>query len=98
MILLDSVYDSVFLLQNLQQELQKNPDSLPFDEVCIWMVSTTTSLLLLLSMINGLSYIYLFQWQILYCNIGNPQSLGQQPVTYFREVSLYSMYFCYSMQ
>ncbi|PUZ72922.1 hypothetical protein GQ55_2G434400 [Panicum hallii var. hallii] len=41
--------------QNLQQELQKNPDSLPFDE-------------------------------ILYCNIGNPQSLGQQPVTYFREV------------
>ncbi|CAN6219514.1 unnamed protein product [Urochloa humidicola] len=41
--------------QNLQQELQKNPDALPFDE-------------------------------ILYCNIGNPQSLGQQPVTYFREV------------
>ncbi|XP_066400361.1 alanine aminotransferase 2-like [Miscanthus floridulus] len=41
--------------QNLQQELQKNPESLPFDE-------------------------------ILYCNIGNPQSLGQQPVTYFREV------------
>ncbi|CAL5084076.1 unnamed protein product [Urochloa decumbens] len=41
--------------QNLQQELQKNPDTLPFDE-------------------------------ILYCNIGNPQSLGQQPVTYFREV------------
>ncbi|KAG2638387.1 alanine aminotransferase 2-like [Panicum virgatum] len=41
--------------QNLQQELQKNPDSLPFDE-------------------------------ILYCNVGNPQSLGQQPVTYFREV------------
>ncbi|CAN6206090.1 unnamed protein product [Urochloa humidicola] len=41
--------------QNLQQELQKNPDSLPFDE-------------------------------ILYCNIGNPQSLGQQPITYFREV------------
>ncbi|KAF2923934.1 hypothetical protein DAI22_07g230900 [Oryza sativa Japonica Group] len=41
--------------QNLQQELQKNPDSLPFDE-------------------------------ILYCNIGNPQSLGQQPVTFFREV------------
>ncbi|KAJ1291896.1 hypothetical protein BS78_02G351100 [Paspalum vaginatum] len=41
--------------QNLQQELQKHPESLPFDE-------------------------------ILYCNIGNPQSLGQQPVTYFREV------------
>ncbi|TVU37875.1 hypothetical protein EJB05_11217 [Eragrostis curvula] len=41
--------------QNLQQELQKNPESLPFDE-------------------------------ILYCNIGNPQSLGQQPVTFFREV------------
>ncbi|CAL5071760.1 unnamed protein product [Urochloa decumbens] len=41
--------------QNLQQELEKNPDALPFDE-------------------------------ILYCNIGNPQSLGQQPVTYFREV------------
>ncbi|RWW19870.1 hypothetical protein GW17_00016043 [Ensete ventricosum] len=24
--------------------------------------------------------------QILYCNIGNPQSLGQPPVTFFREV------------
>ncbi|KAJ3673677.1 hypothetical protein LUZ60_005669 [Juncus effusus] len=41
--------------QRLQQELQKNPDSLPFNE-------------------------------ILYCNIGNPQSLGQQPITFFREV------------
>jgi hypothetical protein len=37
MILLDSVYDLVFLLQNLQQELQKNPESLPFDEVSIWI-------------------------------------------------------------
>ncbi|KAL5197784.1 hypothetical protein ABZP36_001296 [Zizania latifolia] len=46
--------------QNLQQELEKNPESLPFDE-------------------------------ILYCNIGNPQSLGQQPVTFFREVSLYAL-------
>lgn len=34
-VLLGSVYDLVFPLQNLQQELQKNPDSLPFDEVCI---------------------------------------------------------------
>ncbi|KAH7655328.1 alanine transaminase protein [Dioscorea alata] len=41
--------------QRLQQELQENPGSHPFDE-------------------------------ILYCNIGNPQSLGQQPVTFFREV------------
>ncbi|PWZ38999.1 hypothetical protein Zm00014a_035559 [Zea mays] len=41
--------------QKLQQELQRNPESLPFDE-------------------------------ILYCNIGNPHSIGQQPVTYFREV------------
>ncbi|CAM8933597.1 unnamed protein product [Rhodiola kirilowii] len=24
--------------------------------------------------------------EILYCNIGNPQSLGQQPITFFREV------------
>ncbi|KAF6170267.1 hypothetical protein GIB67_013242 [Kingdonia uniflora] len=24
--------------------------------------------------------------EILYCNIGNPQSLGQKPITYFREV------------
>ena len=92
MILLDSVYDHDFLLQNLQQELQKNPDSLPFDEVCIWIPSTTTYLILLISMTNGVGYIYLLQWQILYCNIGNPQSLGQQPVTYFREVSLLSLY------
>lgn len=27
-----------------------------------------------------------FLLQILYCNIGNPQSLGQQPITFFREV------------
>ncbi|KAG5538040.1 hypothetical protein RHGRI_025207 [Rhododendron griersonianum] len=39
----------------LQQVLQENPGSHPFDE-------------------------------ILYCNIGNPQSLGQQPITFFREV------------
>jgi len=44
------------------------------------------------SMINRVSYVYLLQWQILYCNVGNPQSLGQQPVTYFREVSLLSLY------
>ncbi|XP_050886967.1 alanine aminotransferase 1, mitochondrial [Lathyrus oleraceus] len=24
--------------------------------------------------------------EIIYCNIGNPQSLGQQPITFFREV------------
>ncbi|KAL5562894.1 hypothetical protein UlMin_032641, partial [Ulmus minor] len=41
--------------KRLQQELQENPGSLPFDE-------------------------------ILYCNIGNPQSLSQQPITFFREV------------
>lgn len=45
----------VTLAQRLQQELQEEPGSLPFDE-------------------------------ILYCNIGNPQSLGQQPITFFREV------------
>ncbi|KXG38639.1 alanine aminotransferase 2 isoform X2 [Sorghum bicolor] len=41
--------------KRLQQQLQTQPGSLPFD-------------------------------QILFCNIGNPQSLGQQPVTFFREV------------
>ncbi|CAA6659281.1 unnamed protein product [Spirodela intermedia] len=45
----------VILAQRLQQELQSNPGSRPFDE-------------------------------ILYCNIGNPQSLGQLPITFFREV------------
>lgn len=25
--------------------------------------------------------------EIIYCNIGNPQSLGQPPITYFRQVS-----------
>lgn len=45
----------VNLAQKLQEELQSNPGSHPFDE-------------------------------ILYCNIGNPQSLGQQPITFFREV------------
>ncbi|XP_057548777.1 alanine aminotransferase 2 [Amaranthus tricolor] len=41
--------------EKLQEQLKKDPKSLPFDE-------------------------------ILYCNIGNPQSLGQQPITFFREV------------
>ncbi|KAJ9537641.1 hypothetical protein OSB04_030374 [Centaurea solstitialis] len=45
----------VSLAQKLQQDLQANPGSHPFEE-------------------------------ILYCNIGNPQSLGQQPITFFREV------------
>uniref|UniRef100_J3LKP4 Alanine aminotransferase 2 n=1 Tax=Oryza brachyantha TaxID=4533 RepID=J3LKP4_ORYBR len=44
-----------FFFQHLQQQLQAQPGSLPFDE-------------------------------ILYCNIGNPQSLGQKPITFFREV------------
>ncbi|KAA8540198.1 hypothetical protein F0562_024239 [Nyssa sinensis] len=50
-----SVAEIVTLAQRLQQELQANPGSHPFDE-------------------------------ILYCNIGNPQSLCQQPITFFREV------------
>ncbi|XP_052207093.1 alanine aminotransferase 2, mitochondrial-like isoform X3 [Diospyros lotus] len=41
--------------QKLQQEIQENPSSHPFDE-------------------------------IIYCNIGNPQSLGQQPINFFLEV------------
>ncbi|KAK9726836.1 hypothetical protein RND81_05G240600 [Saponaria officinalis] len=41
--------------EKLQEQLKKQPESLPFDE-------------------------------ILYCNIGNPQSLGQHPITFFREV------------
>ncbi|KAG8380218.1 hypothetical protein BUALT_Bualt07G0170500 [Buddleja alternifolia] len=45
----------VTLAQKIQQDLNDNPDSHPFDE-------------------------------IIYCNIGNPQSLGQQPITFFREV------------
>lgn len=45
----------VILAQKLQQDLNNNPNSHPFDE-------------------------------ILYCNIGNPQSLGQKPLTFFREV------------
>ncbi|XP_054792497.1 alanine aminotransferase 2-like [Prosopis cineraria] len=45
----------VTMAQKLQEELQANSGSHPFD-------------------------------QIIYCNIGNPQSLGQQPITFFREV------------
>lgn len=42
--------------EKLQEIIQSNPSSVPFDE-------------------------------IIYCNIGNPQSLGQQPITFFREVT-----------
>ncbi|KAL9247239.1 hypothetical protein vseg_020691 [Gypsophila vaccaria] len=45
----------VIQAENLHEQLKRQPESLPFDE-------------------------------ILYCNIGNPQSLGQQPITFFREV------------
>ncbi|KAL7607100.1 hypothetical protein Lser_V15G17802 [Lactuca serriola] len=45
----------VSIAQKLQQDLQTNPGSKPFNE-------------------------------ILYCNIGNPQALGQKPITFFREV------------
>ncbi|KAJ4745113.1 Alanine aminotransferase 2 [Rhynchospora pubera] len=41
--------------QRLQEELEKNPGSRPFDE-------------------------------IIYCNLGNPQALGQKPITFFRQV------------
>ncbi|KAH0866078.1 hypothetical protein HID58_083289 [Brassica napus] len=33
--------------------------------------------------------------EIIYCNIGNPQSLGQQPITFFREVNKLAWYFCF---
>lgn len=26
-------------------------------------------------------------WQVLYCNIGNPQSVGQKPITFYRQVA-----------
>ncbi|KAJ1700490.1 hypothetical protein LUZ63_000269 [Rhynchospora breviuscula] len=41
--------------QRLQEELEKNPGSRPFDEIT-------------------------------YCNLGNPQALGQKPITFFRQV------------
>ncbi|XP_024971188.1 alanine aminotransferase 2-like [Cynara cardunculus var. scolymus] len=45
----------VSVAEKLQEDLQANPGSHPFEE-------------------------------ILYCNIGNPQHLGQKPITFFREV------------
>ena len=27
--------------------------------------------------------------KLIYCNIGNPQSLGQQPITFHRQVQIY---------
>ncbi|GJN33911.1 hypothetical protein PR202_gb22541 [Eleusine coracana subsp. coracana] len=41
--------------ERLQQEIEENPGSLPFQEIT-------------------------------YCNLGNPQALGQRPITFFREV------------
>ncbi|GMP32606.1 hypothetical protein CsSME_00006286 [Camellia sinensis var. sinensis] len=71
------------------------------------MASSDSSLLVTLQSINtkvlkceyavrGEICFYLMQeLQILYCNIGNPQSLGQQPVTFFREVSILDHYHTY---
>ncbi|KAH7546994.1 hypothetical protein FEM48_Zijuj01G0260000 [Ziziphus jujuba var. spinosa] len=62
----------VTLAQRLQEELQAKSGSHPFDEVCFPFLD-----------IYELAYVLQL---ILYCNIGNPQSLGQQPITFFREV------------
>lgn len=49
----------------------------------------------IMKVLNGHS-VYL-PLQIVYCNIGNPQSLGQPPITFFREViASFRVYFCFS--
>ena len=48
-----------------------------------------------MKVLNGHS-VYL-ALQIVYCNIGNPQSLGQPPITFFREVIVsFRVHFCSS--
>ncbi|MBA0865783.1 hypothetical protein Goshw_015339 [Gossypium schwendimanii] len=77
----------VTLAQKLQEEIQTKPDAHPFEEQChadIILPFVNDGFckgLLQLQYYKETSYV-----GILYCNIGNPQSLGQQPITFFREV------------
>ncbi|MBA0658701.1 hypothetical protein Goklo_010885 [Gossypium klotzschianum] len=77
----------VTLAQKLQEEIQTKPDAHPFEEQChadIVLPFVNDGFrkgLLQLQYYKETSYV-----GILYCNIGNPQSLGQQPITFFREV------------
>ncbi|RRT51763.1 hypothetical protein B296_00029737 [Ensete ventricosum] len=54
---------------------------------CYGVILILTFCLVLINLFSlNITEISKLIWQILYCNIGNPQSLGQQPVTFFREV------------
>jgi len=60
---------------------------------CIFLVETVLLILISVSILQKLQEdlktnkdAYPFD-EIIYCNIGNPQSLGQQPITFFREVN-----------
>ncbi|KAG8494629.1 hypothetical protein CXB51_011984 [Gossypium anomalum] len=75
----------VTLAQKLQEEIQTKPDAHPFEE---WTLGESVSFILSLRQYSPPLY-FCSPWlnsNILYCNIGNPQSLGQQPITFFREV------------
>lgn len=71
-------------LQRLQNELQTNSDSHPFDEVIHYNTFDRFRCLcnhVIKYELNRSGYM-----QILYCNIGNPQSLGQKPISFFEQV------------
>ncbi|KAG6510635.1 hypothetical protein ZIOFF_028663 [Zingiber officinale] len=74
--------------QRLQHELQNKPGFHPFNEVCFFVFFC--SLLQILGHSNFFSQKFIeildSYWQILYFNVGNPQSLGQKAITFFREV------------
>ncbi|WVZ65049.1 hypothetical protein U9M48_014471 [Paspalum notatum var. saurae] len=67
--------------ERLQQKLDENPGSLPFQEVKL-PPALSVDILRLTSLCEHLDFVQ----QITHCNLGNPQVLGQRPVTFFREV------------
>ncbi|PNX79864.1 alanine aminotransferase mitochondrial-like, partial [Trifolium pratense] len=76
-------------MSNLQKDLQANPGAHSFDEASLWFYKATDKVIgrVVLSVRRQpLGYMVSTKTDIIYCNIGNPQSLGQQPITFFREV------------
>jgi hypothetical protein len=89
----------LFMEQKLQHILQTNPSALPFNEVlpsilllCLLLILCSSPKIYVcqLNCDHGIGWIFNFSWleQLIYCNIGNPHSLGQQQITFFREVYL----------
>ena len=77
-----SAYAGFRVIQRLAQEMEKSPGSRPFPEVRLCLHIYLCSILAKITN----RWWWVASLQITYCNLGNPQALGQRPITFFREV------------